>query len=140
MRRQSNEACSSPPHGTGGQRALAHRFIAGYGVLLVQPAGPLRATDFDVIAVAVDSWSRACSDLRGLVVQTHEFPGWENIAGFVHHVQVAPGHRDTVRRVALATDVHVPHVNPELAGRLIRADLRCFGHHELGSAISWAAS
>ena len=33
---------------------LAYRFMADSGVLLVQPVGPLRATDFDVIALAVD--------------------------------------------------------------------------------------
>jgi hypothetical protein len=145
MRRYSNEACSSPSRARGGHRAqaatgrtLAHRFIAGYGVLLVQPAGPLRAMDFD--AIAVDPWGEICGNLRGLVVQADEFPGWENLAGFVRHVQVARGHRDAVRRVALATDVDLPHVRPELTNHLIRADLRRFGYFELGTAISWAAS
>jgi hypothetical protein len=119
---------------------MAHRFIAGHGVLLVQPTGPLRATDFDAIALAIDPWSGTPGNLRGLVVQAGEFPGWENIAGFVRHVQVARGRRDAVRRVALATDAHVPHVKPELTEHFIRAELGRFGHYELGTAISWAAS
>lgn len=146
MEKQADETCPRPFRVFGSHRApaetagpLAHRFMADCGVLLVQPVGPLRATDFDLIALAVDPWSGSRGTLRGLVVQTREFPGWENVAGFVRHVQVARGHRDSVRRVALATDLHLPDLKPQLTHQLIRAELRRFGQYDLGTAIAWAA-
>jgi hypothetical protein len=123
-----------------GAKTLAHRFMAEYGVLLIQPAGPLRASDFDAIALATDLWNRRRGELRGLVVQVREFPGWDNVAGFVRHVQFFRDHQDSIRRIALATDVQVPHLRPELADHFIRADLRRFRCHELGEAIAWASA
>ena len=147
MFKQSSEACPRPFRVFGSRRAqratvgpLAHRFIAECGVLLVQPAGPLRATDFDMIALAGDPWSEPRGKLRGLVVQTREFPGWENVAGFVRHVHVARGHRDVLGRVALATDVHLPDLKPELADHFIRAERRRFGYYDLGTAIAWSGA
>jgi hypothetical protein len=121
-------------------RPLAHRFLPECGVLLVLPVGPLRATDFDEIALAVDPWRGSRGTLHGLVVQASEFPGWENVAGFVHHVQFVRDHRDSILRVALATDVHVPELSPELSARFIRADWKCFGRLDLAHAIAWAAA
>ncbi|HEX4447270.1 MAG TPA: STAS/SEC14 domain-containing protein [Polyangiaceae bacterium] len=120
-------------------RSLAHRFLADCGVLLVQPVGPLRAADFDIIAQAIDPWRESRGRLRGLVIQTREFSGWENVAGFIHHVQFVRDHHHAVRRVALATDIAVPQVEPGLVNCLIRAELRLFERHELRRAVGWAA-
>ena len=119
---------------------LPHRFIENYGVLLVQPVGPLRATDFDAIALTIRSWNAPGCKLHGLVLQVREFPGWENVAGFVRHVQFLHDDHDCVRRVALASDVRIPEVSPALADRLIRAELRRFGRSQVGQAITWAAA
>ena len=146
MLKPSHEASPLPFRVFGGRRAqpstpspLANRFMAECGVLVVQPIGPLRAVDFDAIVLAVDPWSGSLRGLHGLVIQAREFPGWENIAGFIRHVQVTRGHHESVRRVALATDVHVPHLPRELADRFIRAELRRFGQYDIGTAIAWAA-
>lgn len=119
---------------------LAHQFLPEQGVLLVQPLGPLRASDFDAIAVVVNLWSGTRGTMHGLVIQAREFPGWENVAGFVRHVQFARDHQDGVRRVALATDVQVPPPEPELADHFIRSELKRFGLYELATAIRWASA
>lgn len=120
-------------------RPLVHRFLVERGVLLVRPTGPLRPADFDVIARAVDLW-RPAAGLHGLVVVTREFPGWENVAGFVRHIQFARRHRDSVRRVALVIDVDVPPADRELTGHFMRCELNCFSRHLIDGAIAWASA
>jgi hypothetical protein len=120
-------------------RPLAYRFMVERGVLLVRPTGPLRPADFDVIARAVDLW-RPQGGLHGLVVVAREFPGWENVAGFVRHIQFARRQRNGVRRAALVIDAEVPRVDPELTGHLMRCELNCFARNLIDGAIAWASA
>ncbi len=118
---------------------LAHRYLARCGVLLVQPVGPLRAADFDMIALPVGDGRAPPARVRGLVVQLREFPGWENVAGFVGHIHFVRDAGEGVRRLALATDSHVPQITPELAEHFIRAEVGLFARTELSEATAWAA-
>jgi hypothetical protein len=120
-------------------RPLAHRFLVERGVLLVRPTGPLRPADFDVIAVAVDLW-RSQGALHGLVVVARAFPGWENLGGFVRHIQFSRRHPGSVRRVALVIDVDVPPVDPALKGHFMRCEVNCFPRSLIDGAIAWAAA
>ncbi len=117
---------------------MVHRFLVERGVLLVRPTGPLRPADFDAIA-RIAELSPPRGGLHGLVVVAREFPGWENIAGFVRHIQFAFRHRNLVRRVALVIDVDVPAVDPELAGHFMRCELNCFARNRIDGAIAWAS-
>ena len=48
---------------------LAHRYLARCGVLLVQPIGPLHATDFDAIAPSAIDDPAPQARVRGIVIQ-----------------------------------------------------------------------
>jgi hypothetical protein len=120
---------------------LAHRYLARCEVLLVQPIGPLRAADFDAIAPSVADGSARqprVSRVRGLVIQLRDFPGWENVAGFVGHIHFVCNAGEGVRRVALSTDACIPRLTPELAEHFIRAELRLFALTQLSEAAAWA--
>ena len=119
---------------------LTHRFMPESGVLVVQPTGRLQAPDFDAIALTIDPWIESHGPLHGLVIHMRKFPGWENFGGFVRHVQFVRDHHHSVRRIALATDVHIPQLAPELAKHFVHAELEHFGHDELDQAIAWAAA
>ena len=77
--------------------------------------------------------------VRGLVVRLRDFPGWENVAGFVGHIHFVCDAGEGVRRVALSTDAQVPRVAPELADHFIRAEVRLFALTQLSEATAWAA-
>ena len=147
MLKRSTEASAFPfsvfgstPRKAATLSPLPHRFIENYGVLRVQPVGPLRAVDFDAIAPTIRSWNAPGRKLHGLVVQLREFPGWENVAGFVRHAQFLRNDHDCAWRVALVSDAHIPGVTQALADRLMRAQLRRFGRSQVGQAITWAAA
>ena len=71
---------------------VKHRLLADAGVVIVEPTRPLRAEDFDALSMTVDPWIEAKGTLRGIVIHTRGFPGWENLGSFLaaHAVRWRP--------------------------------------------------
>lgn len=118
---------------------LTHRLLAESGVLIIEPGGPLRREDFDALALAVDPWIEAHGKLRGAVVHAQEFPGWENVGGFLRHLRFVRDHHRKIRRIALAAGGRLAEWAPTLAEHFVQAEVRHFGYDELDRAIAWAS-
>lgn len=132
-----NEAVAwleSLPTGVG----LTHRMLSDVGVLVVEPKGPLRAADFDALALVVDPWIAAHGELNGLVVHATDFPGWEGLGDFMRHVRFIEDHHRKVRKVALAADTKLAGVVPRIAEHFVHAEVQRFGYDELDQAVAWA--
>jgi hypothetical protein len=126
---------TAAPEGT-----VSHRLIADAGVLVVEPTGRLRAEDFDALAMTVDPWIEANGTLRGIVVHTRGFPGWENLGSFLRHMRFLGDHHRKVGRVALAANGTVAEVAPSLTDPFIEAELKHFDFERLDDAIAWASA
>jgi hypothetical protein len=118
---------------------ISHRLLPEAGVLVVELTGPLRAEDFDALALVVDPWIEARGELRGVVVHAREFPGWENLGSFLRHLRFVRDHHRRVRRVALCAGGTLAALVPRLAEHFVEAELRHFGYDDLDSAIAWAS-
>ena len=73
----------------------------------------------------VDPWIEAHGALRGLVVDVREFPGWENVTGFLH--RFVRGHHRKVQQIALAAGGRLAEWAPRLAAHFVEAEVRRFG-------------
>jgi hypothetical protein len=118
---------------------LAHRLLPESGVLVVEPDRPLRAEDFEALALTVDPWIESHGELRGVVVHAREFPGWENLGAFFGHLRFVRDHHRRVRRIALAAGGRLAELAPRLAEHFIAAEIRHFGYEELDRATVWAS-
>ena len=118
--------------------ATSHRLLAEAGVIIVDVSAPLRAQDFDAIALTADTWIEAHGDLNGIVIHAREFPGWENLSGFLGHMRFIRNHEQKVKRVALATESKLADLAPRIAGHFVKAELKAFPYDALESAIAWA--
>jgi hypothetical protein len=130
------EWLSSLPKGA----PVAHRLLSANGVIVVEVEAPLRAQDFDALALTADTWIEAHGELRGLVIHAREFPGWENLVSFLRHVRFVRDHHRKVKRVALATDGKLASLAPRLAEHFVKAEVKSFAYGELDSAIAWAGN
>ena len=126
---------ASLPEGEG----LHHRLLSDRGVLVVEPKGPLRAADFDALALVVDPWIADHGELKGLVIHTADFPGWKDMGGFLRHVRFVHDHHRKVRRIALAADTKLADLVPSIVEHFVGAEVRHFGYDELDQAIAWAS-
>jgi hypothetical protein len=122
------------PEGAG----VSHRLVPASGVIVVEVAEPLRAEDFDAVALTADSWLETHADLNGIVIHARSFPGWKNFASFLRHVQFVRDHHRAINRVAIASDSALADFAPRLAEHFVEAELKSFGYDELEPAIAWA--
>lgn len=127
---------SSLPEGPG----ISHRLLPESQVLVAEIEQPLRAQDFDALALAVDGWLEVHEELAGVVVHAREFPGWENAGSLLRHVRFVRDHHRKVGRVALAADSKLAGLVPHLANHFVQAEVRRFGYNELEGAVAWAAT
>jgi hypothetical protein len=119
--------------------AVFHRLLPESSVIVVEVKQALRAQDFDALAFTADAWIEAHGDLQGLVIHAREFPGWENLGSFFHHVRFVRDHHRKVKRIALAADTKLASLAPRIAEHFIQAEVKSFRYDELDTAIAWAA-
>ena len=118
--------------------SVSVRLLPALGVVVVEVKQALRVQDFDALAFTADAWIEAHGSLRGLVIHTREFPGWENLGSFIRHVRFLRDHHRKVNRVALAVDSKLASMAPMIGEHFVQAELRSFGYDALDAAIAWA--
>ncbi|MEU3599163.1 STAS/SEC14 domain-containing protein [Streptomyces sp. NPDC006798] len=127
---------ASLPEGPG----ISHRLLPGSPVLRIEVDQPLRAADFDALALTVDSWLETHEELAGVVIRARTFPGWENIGGLLRHLRFVRDHHRRVRRIALVAESGLAGLVPPLANHFVRAEVRHFPYDALDEAAAWAAA
>lgn len=76
------------------------------GIMVLLPHPPLSKADFDGLCAAANAYLANHAKLRGLLIQSKDFPGWENFAAFSAHMHFVHDHHARVDRVAIVTDSH----------------------------------
>ena len=118
-----------------------HRILPDSDVLVIEPAGPLGIEDFDAIELTVDSWMEGQGrPLRGIVVHSRAFPGWESIGGFFRHLRFLHDHQSRIHRIGIAADGRLAEFGPKLGNHLLEAEIRHFGYDAFDEALAWAAA
>jgi hypothetical protein len=118
--------------------AVLPRLLPEQGVIVVDVEHPLRAQDFDAVALTADTWIDAHGALQGLVIHARAFPGWENLGSFLRHVRFVRDHHRKIRRIALAADSKLASVVPRVAEHFVAAEIKRFAYDDLDAAIAWA--
>lgn len=133
-RRQAVAWLESLPEGA----AVSIHLVPGSDVLVVQIKESLRAQDFDALALKADAVIEARGGLQGLVIHAPAFPGWENLEGFVRHLQFVRNYQGNVKRIALAVDGRLADLAPLISKHLLKAEVKGFGYDALDQAVAWA--
>lgn len=75
---------------------LKAELLADDGILIVHPQAPLAAEDFRSVAAVVDPYIESHGKLHGILIQADKFPGWQDFASFVSHLQFIRDHHKVV--------------------------------------------
>lgn len=116
---------------------IEHELLRDRGILIVKPAGALRAEDFAALAGAVDPYIEQQGGLKGLVVEAAAFPGWEDFAALVSHLRFVRDHHRLIRRIAVITDSALLGFAPKLANHFVSAEVRAFSGADRAAALDW---
>jgi hypothetical protein len=110
------------------------------GVLTVEINHPLTTENFASLSLKVDQWIENNGQLKGLVLHTKKFPGWENLGSMISHFEFVKNHHLKVRKVALSADGKIPEFLPHIAKHFIKAEVKQFEFAELQEAQKWATN
>ncbi|TFH23424.1 MAG: STAS/SEC14 domain-containing protein [Myxococcales bacterium] len=78
----------------------------------MKPAEPLEAGDFETLAREIDPYLEKQGELRGLMIETESFPGWNDFAAVLSHLRFIRDHHQRIRKVAAVTDSAFASIAP----------------------------
>ena len=107
------------------------------GIAVFKPDGPLTEADFTAAAGVLDPYITEYGRLRGLIIRTPDFPGWESFGSLVDHIRFVRDHHQHVTHVAIVTDSDIGNLAEKLAGHFVAAEVRHFPFEDFEAAQSW---
>lgn len=119
---------------------LDYSILTPGGILVLKPDAPLSKEDFSDLSGTVDSYLFDHGKLRGMLVHSKGFPGWEDFGGFAAHVHFVREHHEKVERVAIVTDSHFAGIAESLGKYFTSAEIRHFPFADDAKAMEWLES
>jgi hypothetical protein len=110
------------------------------GIATVVPSAPLNKEDFIHLANEVDPYIEKEGKLNGLIIQVKSFPGWEDFAGLISHLQFVREHHKKIEKVAAVSDGRIVSIMPKIVDHFVNAKVKYFPYESLNEANSWVKS
>lgn len=107
------------------------------GIAIVEPDGALSQQDFESAAAAIDPFIGRCGALKGLIIYTREFPGWDSFTALLTHLKFVRDHHRKVSRVAMVTDSLAGDLAEAVTSHFVQAEVRHFPFREFAHARLW---
>ena len=107
------------------------------GIATLIPNGALSENDFESAAREIDPFIEKQGKLRGLIIKTKTFPGWESFGSLIKHFKFVKEHHNKVSHVALVTDSVLGDFAEKIADHFVSAEIKHFAFDDLNNAQSW---
>ena len=116
---------------------LGMELLRDRGIVVLEPDGPLAAEDFEHLAALVDPYLAEAGALRGVLIDTRRFPGWDGLDALLAHGRFVRGHVARVKRVAIVTGSDRAGMVARVAGAILPPEIRRFEAGERVQALAW---
>jgi len=116
---------------------LSHKLLLPEGILVLEPAAPLQAADFEGLAHEIDPYIAEHGKLPGLMIHARAFPGWANLDAFLAHMRFIESHHQEIHRLAVVSDSSLLTEVPKIAAHLVRAEVKQFPESAYEDALRW---
>lgn len=116
---------------------IQHELIDKDSILIVRPEEALEKEDFKALCEIVDPLIESQGGLRGLMIYTPSFPGWNNFGALLEHLQFVREHHKKIQRVAVVTDSGFLKIMPTVADHFTAAEIKHFSYDEKSQALAW---
>jgi hypothetical protein len=107
------------------------------GIATLIPNRALSEKDFESAARVIDPYIEKHGSLKGLIINTKTFPGWESFGSLIKHFKFVKEHHKKVSHVALVTDSVLGNFGEKIAAHFVSAEIKHFAFDELNNARSW---
>ncbi|MBL1142991.1 MAG: STAS/SEC14 domain-containing protein [Proteobacteria bacterium] len=110
------------------------------GIAVLEPDGALSEDDFRTAVKEIDPFIERTGKLKGIIIHTKSFPGWDSFAALVSHFEFVKEHHKKISCVALCTDSVVGIFAETIASHFINAEIKLFSYDEFEDAKNWVAN
>lgn len=109
------------------------------GILMLEPAAdkPLSEDDFEAVGKAIGHYLVDHDRLRGILIHSRKFPGWQSIGALFAHLKFVNAVHDKISKIALVTDSPMGTFADHVLGPLMLAKVRKFDDDKRDEAMSW---
>ncbi len=106
-------------------------------IVTLRPDGALSENDFETAAGVIDPYLEKSGKLKGLIISTKSFPGWESFGSLVKHFTFVKEHHKRILHVALVTDAALGDFAGKIAKHFVSAEIKHFAFDALVDAQNW---
>ena len=108
-----------------------------YGIAILEPEGALTEADFLEAKGIIDPYIAKSGGLKGVMIYTESFPGWESFNALLSHLSFVKEHHKFITKVALVTDSVMGSLLTPLVTHFVSAKVQLFPYSDVESAKSW---
>lgn len=109
------------------------------GILTLEPAADkaLSEDDFEAVGKAIGNYLENHDQLRGILIHSRKFPGWQSIGALFAHLKFVNAVHDKISKVALVTNSPIGTFADHVLDPLMLAKVRKFDYDERDEAMGW---
>jgi len=107
------------------------------GIAVFEPDHKLSESDFKNAANVIDPYIEEFNHLKGLIISTRSFPGWESFSALLSHLSFVKDHHKKIAFIAFVTDSPIGSLAEHAASHFVSAEIKSFKYSEIDSAKKW---
>ena len=103
------------------------------GIATLDICGAISKKDFESVASAIDAYG----NLKGLIIYTKTFAGWDSVSSFINHIKIIKKYHKTIFRVATVTDSKLVNCINKIIALFVSPEVKRFPFNQLNEARNW---
>jgi len=106
-------------------------------ILTLEPQGVLTEEDFQSLSDMVDPYLAGGNQLKGLIIRTKNFPGWDSLSALKGHIDFVKQHHEKIEKLAFVTDSSLINAMKTMAGAFVHPSIKEFSYDAVKEAHEW---
>lgn len=106
-------------------------------ILILEPKDVLTKNDFQYLATVVDPYIEEGNTLKGLMIKTKNFPGWDSLSAIKEHIAFIKQHHKKIEKLAFVTDSSFIDLIKSITGAFVHPKIKEFKYDAAEEALRW---
>lgn len=109
-------------------------------ILILEPTQALLSSDFVHLQKIIDPYLSQGNTLKGVMIKTKNFPGWDSLSAIKEHVIFVKEHEEKIEKLAFVTDSSFIDVAKTIASAFVHPQMKEFDYDKADDALKWLLS
>jgi len=106
-------------------------------ILFVKVDSGFTSENFTQLSNTIDPYLKEKGTLKGVVIETKDFPGWTNVNAFIDHIKFVKNHQAHIQKIAVVTDSKLVAYIRKGVGFFVKPQIKHFPYEQATMATQW---